>query len=574
MKKLGMLVFILFTINLTAQSTSERIDQLIKKYSELRLFNGSALVADHNETIFKKGYGFANMEWNIPNKPDTKFRLGSITKQFTATLIMQLVEKGKIKLDGKLTDYLTYYRKDTGDKITIHHLLTHTSGIPSYTNDPDFFSKKSRTFYEPDDFVKGFCSGTLEFEPGSQFVYNNSGYFILGAILEKVTGKKYDELIKEQIFVPLGMNNSGYDWSADILPNRAAGYEKTFSSYRNTSFIDMSLPYAAGSLYSTVEDLLIWNKSFYSEKILTKKSWDALFTGYVKAFGNAYYGYGWAVDKYFDGKDSLKAITHGGGINGFNTIGYYLPEKGQFVALFSNTGGAPLNEITQQILNILYGKETVNPKQSLAEYINKIILEDGITDAAKAFNELKDDSENYKLAENEMNNLGYEWLNKKMFDEALAVFKMNIDRFPKSSNTYDSYGEAWAKKGEKDSAIVYYKKSLALNPRNTGAIKYLKEAGVMVEEPSEIKASKELLLQYIGKYEIAPSFMITITVEGEQIFAQASGQPRFEIFPESEDTFYLKVVEAKIKFNKAPDGKCTGLTLFQGGRELPGKKKE
>jgi CubicO group peptidase (beta-lactamase class C family) len=574
MKKLGMLIFILFTINLTAQSTSERIDQLIKKYSELRLFNGSALIADHNETIFKKGYGFANMEWNIPNKPDTKFRLGSITKQFTATLIMQLVEKGKIKLDGKLTDYLPYYRKDTGDKITIHHLLTHTSGIPSYTNLPDFLSKKSRTFYEPDDFVKEYCSGSLEFEPGSQFVYNNSGYFILGAILEKVSGKKYDELVKEKIFVPLGMNNSGYDWSADILPNRAAGYEKTFSGYRNASFIDMSLPYAAGSLYSTVEDLMIWNKSFYSDKILERKSWDTMFTGYVKAFGNAQYGYGWAIDKYFDGKDSLKAITHGGGINGFNTIGYYLPQKGQFVALFSNAGGAPLNEITQQILNILYGKETVSPKQSLAEYINKILLEDGINEAVKAFEELKNDSENFRLAENEMNNLGYELLNKKMYDEALAVFKMNINQFSKSANVYDSYGEAWAKKGVKDSAIVYYKKSLELNPRNEGAIKYLKDMGVKVEEPAAIKVSKEILEMYTGKYEVAPSFIITITVEGEQIFAQASGQPKFEIYPESDDTFYLKVVEAKIKFNKDITGKCTGLTLYQGGREIPGKKTE
>ncbi|MEW6195366.1 MAG: serine hydrolase [Bacteroidota bacterium] len=574
MRKITALFLMLFAVNLPAQTIQEKIDQLISKYHELRLFNGSVLVADNNETIFSKGYGNANMEWGVPNAPETKFRLGSITKQFTATLIMQQVEQGKIKLDGKLSEYLPYYRKDTGDKVTIHMLLTHTSGIPSYTNQQDFREKVSRKFYEPDDFVKEYCSGDLEFEPGSQFVYNNSGYFILGAILEKVTGMKYDKLLKEKIFTPLGMNNSGYDWSDDILPKRAAGYEKTFTGYRNAPFLDMSLPYAAGSLYSTVEDLFTWNKSFYSEKILKKDSWDKMFSGYIPAFGRAQYGYGWAIDKYFDGIDSLKVITHGGGINGFNTIGYYIPQKGQFVAMFSNAGGAPLNEMTNQVLSILYDRETFNPKRSLAEYIYKIINDDGIEEAEKIFAELKDDNKNFSLSENDMNNLGYELLNKNMIDEALSVFRMNVVQFPKSSNVYDSYGEAWFKKGVKDSAIVHYKKSLELNPRNTNAVKYLKEMGIEVKEPEPVKVSQEIMKLYVGKYQLAPNFVITITLDGEQLFAQATGQPKFEIFSESEDTYFLKVVEAKLKFNKDTEGKCTGLTLFQGGREMPANKIE
>ncbi len=564
----------LFAVNLPAQTIQEKIDQLISKYHDLRLFNGSVLVADDNETIFQKGYGNAQMEWRVANTPETKFRLGSITKQFTATLIMQQIEQGKIKLDGKLSEYLPYYRKDTGDKVTIHMLLTHTSGIPSYTSQPDFAEKVSRKFYAPDDFVKEYCSGDLEFEPGSRFVYNNSGYFILGAILEKVTGMKYDKLLKEKIFTPLGMNNSGYDWSNDILPKRAAGYEKTFTGYRNAPFLDMSLPYAAGSLYSTVENLFIWNKSFYSDKILKKDSWDKLFTGYIQAFCKAYYGYGWAIDKYFDGMDSLKVITHGGGINGFNTIGYYILQKGQFVAMFSNAGGAPLIEMTNQVLNILYGKETFNPKRTLAEYIYNVINEDGIEEAEKVFAELKDDKENFFLSENDMNNLGYELLNKNMINEALSVFRMNIIQFPKSSNVYDSYGEAWFKKGVKDSAIVHYKKSLELNPRNTNAIKYLKEMGIEVKEPEPVKVSVEIMKLYVGEYQLAPDFIITVTLDGEQLFTQATGQPKFEIFPESEDTYFLKVVEAKLKFNKDAEGKCTGLTLYQGGREMSANKLE
>src|SRR6266446_8440843 len=179
-----------------AQDKAGKIDQLISLYNKYGQFNGSALVADNGKVIYQKGVGLANMEWNIPNTPGTKFRLGSITKQFTATLILQLVEQGKIKLDGKLSDYLPDYRKDTGAKVTIHNLLSHTSGVPSYTSLPGFFSNVSRNPFAVDDFIKKYASGDLEFEPGTKFVYSNSGYFLLGAIIEKVTGKPYEQVLR------------------------------------------------------------------------------------------------------------------------------------------------------------------------------------------------------------------------------------------------------------------------------------------------------------------------------------------------------------------------------------------
>src|SRR5215216_6485219 len=182
--------------NAFAQQNVQKIDGLLKQYHEYGQFNGSVLVAEKGKVIYKKSFGMANMEWSIPNQPDTKFRIGSVTKQFTATLILQLVEEGKVKLDGKLSDYLTDYRKDTGDKVTIHQLLNHTSGIPSYTGLPNFFAEVSRNPYSVTDFVKKFASGDLEFEPGSKFSYNNSGYFLLGAIIEKVTGKSYETVLK------------------------------------------------------------------------------------------------------------------------------------------------------------------------------------------------------------------------------------------------------------------------------------------------------------------------------------------------------------------------------------------
>ncbi len=224
---LVLLAVLAFQVSVSAQDKATKIDQLVSRYNKYGQFNGSVLVADNGKVIYKKGFGLANMEWNIPNQPDTKFRLGSITKQFTATLILQLVEQGKVKLDGKLTDYLPDYRKDTGDKVTIHNLLSHTSGIPSYTSLPGFMTNVSRNPYPVDDFIKKYASGDLEFEPGTKFVYDNSGYFLLGAIIEKVTGKPYEQVLRENIFDPLGMKNTGYDHWGTILEKRATGYTRT-----------------------------------------------------------------------------------------------------------------------------------------------------------------------------------------------------------------------------------------------------------------------------------------------------------------------------------------------------------
>src|SRR6266436_2759532 len=275
-----------------AQDKGRKIDELVSVYNKYGQFNGSVLVADSGKVIFKKGFGLANMEWNIPNQPDTKFRLGSITKQFTATLILQLVEQGKIKLDGKLTDYLPDYRKDTGAKVTIHNLLSHTSGVPNYTAQQGFFQNVSRNPFTVDDFIKKYASGDLEFEPGTKFNYSNSGYFLLGAIIEKVTGKPYEQVLKEKIFDPLGLKDSGYDHWETILSKRAIGYTQTPRGYETAPYLDMSIPYAAGSLYSTVEDLYLWDQALYGEKVLSAKSKELMFKPNLSD-----YGYGFLMTK-------------------------------------------------------------------------------------------------------------------------------------------------------------------------------------------------------------------------------------------------------------------------------------
>src|SRR5437762_9724935 len=259
--------FILLSIfNVSCSQTKiDKLDKLISAYSENGQFNGSVLVAEKGIIIYKKGFGLANVEWNIPNQPDTKFRLSSVNKQFTAMLILQLVAKNKLKLDVPISTYLPDYPKKNGDILTIHHLLTHTSGIPSYTDFP-FFRDMMRDAYSPEEIVNLFADSALEFTPGEKFEYSNSGYILLGYIIEKITGKSYEQELQSKIFTPLKMNNTGYDHNSTVIKNRASGYNRIGTTFQNANYIDMSVPFSAGGIYSTVEDLYLWDQALYTEK--------------------------------------------------------------------------------------------------------------------------------------------------------------------------------------------------------------------------------------------------------------------------------------------------------------------
>jgi len=470
------LIFLLFSIktNAYAQDKVNKIDELVKIYFDYKQFTGSVLVAEGGKVIYKKGFGLANREWNIPNKPDTKFRLGSITKQFTSMLILQLVEQEKIDLEGKLSDYLPYYRKDTGNRVTVHHLLTHSSGIPSYTSVPHFFEDISRDPYPVEEFVKKYCSEDLEFEPGSRFLYNNSGYFLLGAIIEAITGKTYEDALKERIFDAVGMKNSGYDRHDPIIPNRATGYSITFDGCINAPYLDMSLPYAAGSLYSTVEDLFLWDQALYTEKLLSTKMKDLLFTPHIQG-----YGYGWGIREKSlpDSEEKLTSISHGGGINGFNTWIERIIQGKHLIVLLNNTPRARLAQMSDAIIRILYDKPYDLPKKSIAEAMYKTWKEKDIQSTIQQYETLKKEHpEEYNFAETELNNLGYFLLeNKKKTKDAIEIFKLNLKSYPEYANGYDSLAEAYMISGNKNLAIKNYAKSLELDPNNTNAIEKLNQ---------------------------------------------------------------------------------------------------
>ena len=565
----ALLAVLAFQTSVLAQDKAAKIDQLISLYHKYGQFNGSALVADNGQVVYKKGVGLANMEWNISNAPDTKFRLGSITKQFTATLILQLVEQGRIKLDGKITDYLPDYRPDTGGKVTIHNLLTHTSGIPSYTSQPGFAQNVSRNPFTVDDFVKKYTSGDLEFEPGTKFVYDNSGYFLLGAIIEKVTGKPYEQVLKENIFEPAGMKNTGYDHWNTILSKRATGYTNTPRGYETAAYLDMSIPYAAGSIYSTVEDLYLWDQALYGDKILSAKSKELMFKPNLNS-----YGYGFVIRKAALGpnKFEVPVIQHNGGINGFNTTIVRMVNEKRLVVLLDNAEhGQYLDRMAGAIMSVLYDQPYQNPKQSIAAALGKMVELNGAAAAIKEYRTLKAGAAaaEYDFAETELNQLGYRLLQTNKVADAIEIFKLNVEVYPQSANVYDSLGEAYMTKGDKDLAIANYKKSLELDPKNTNATVKL---GKLTGEKKEIKVDAKILDSYVGEYQVAPTFIITITNENGKLMAQPTGQGKLELLPVSETDFYLKAVSATVSFVKDADGKVTELVLNQNGRKGTGKK--
>jgi CubicO group peptidase (beta-lactamase class C family) len=304
MKKIIILLLLPFAL-----SAQKNYTQLLEKYMDAEMkfkgFTGAVLVMKQNKVLLKKGYGLADREWNIPNTPETKFRIGSITKQFTAACILQLAEQGKLSLDDKLSKFIPSFPK--GDSVTIHMLLNHTSGIANYTAQKEFLNLATVSLTK-DSMIAFIKSRPFSFSPGTKFQYTNSGYFLLGYIVEKVSGQSYTDYVQQNIFNKIGMKNSGADKLDSVLSMRARGYNSNKKKISNADFISLEWPFSAGILFSTVEDLYKWDRSLYGTTILSNASKQKMFTP-----GKSNYGYGFIIDSM----QKHARIWHNGGIPGF-----------------------------------------------------------------------------------------------------------------------------------------------------------------------------------------------------------------------------------------------------------------
>lgn len=353
-----------------------RLDQVASSYTQGNAFMGSVLVVDGDRVLLDKGYGMADLEWGNANAPDVKFRLGSLTKQFTATLVLLLQQDGKLKIDDPVSKYLPDAPK-AWEKITLANLLGHTSGIPSFTEAKEFGVWRMSPHTTEEELAL-FRDKPLDFEPGSKFAYSNSNFIVLGAVVEKVSGKKYGELLHERIFDPLGMKDSGLDTDELILPRRAQGYMPGKDGLVLARSESMTVPWSAGSIYSTTGDLLKWEQGLFGGKVLSA---DSLKTMTTPGKGN----YGLGV--FIADKDGIKVVSHDGGIEGFNTHLAYAPERRIAVVVLSNVNGAAPGTMGDQLLDVALGKPVTLASERKGASITKDELAKfvGVFDLAPTF---------------------------------------------------------------------------------------------------------------------------------------------------------------------------------------------
>jgi len=521
--------------------TSE-FDKLLTEQFKPTESGATALATQKGKTIYQKAFGQANLELNVPMQPSMVFRIGSITKQFTAVAILQLMEQGKLSLEDEITKFIPDYPTH-GHKITVEHLLTHTSGIKSYTDMKEFGDVIQKDM-KPEDLINFFKNQPMDFAPGTQWHYNNSGFFLLGYIIEKVSGKTYPDYVEQVFFKPLGMTHSYYGNDAKLIPNRAAGYERGKDGVQNASPMSMTLPYAAGSIQSTVEDLWKWHQAVHAYQLVRKETLEKAFTPYKLANGKpTNYGYGWFLGDI----QGSPTIEHGGGINGFLTSSIYLPKEDVFVAVFSNsTAKSPDNvaaKLAAWAIDKPYNfKEVALDENTLKGYI-------GVYENPEAGQRI----------------ISME--NGKLYSQRTGGSKSLIKPYEKDKFFFET-------------SLSFLNFQRNVNQMITGIISSQRGTQTMLwtktDKPiptrMEQKVDETILAKYTGDYQLAPGFILTITQEGQKLFAQATGQGKNELFAESETKFFLKVVDAQVEFFKNESGQIDKLILYQGGQKIEGKK--
>lgn len=510
---------------------------------------GVAVIAmKDGKTVFRKARGMASLELGVPLSPDSVFRLGSITKQFTAVAVLMLAEEGKLSLADPITKHLPGYPTH-GHVITVELLLTHTSGIRSYTGLPGYMSgPKIRADLTTAELVEVFSKEPMDFAPGAEWRYNNSGYVLLGAILEKVSGKPYGELLAERIFRPLGMKSTRVGDEGPILAKRAAGYTRDGEKVANARFLSMTQPHAAGALVSTVDDLALWDAALYGEKLVKAASLEQAWTPAVTRDGKpTRYGYGFGISTL----RGARSIEHGGGIFGFSTYAVRLPNEKVYVAVLANSDApaADPGTLGKEIAAILIGKPfparvpvPLDPKL-LERWVGVYRFDPQTTRTIT--------TEGGKLFSQRS---GGPRLEVKPLSESEFFFDGSLTRISFVAGP----------DGKAKEALFY--------PEGADEAEKGVREGDVPAAPSETKVDPALYDLYAGEYELAPGFVLTVRRDGNRLLTRATGQEELEVFPASETEYFLKVVDARITFVKGPDGKAASLVLRQGGREMPAKR--
>lgn len=438
-----------------------KMDEYLKAAVLHDQFSGSVLVARDGVPLFDKGYGLASYELNVPNTPQTVFNIASLTKQFTAMAIMQLQEQKKLVVGDPICRYLDDCPA-AWQPITIRHLLTHSSGIPNYSSLPRWDEDLGLKKYRRDELVDLFRNLPLQSIPGEKYKYSNSGYFLLGLIIERASGQTYGKFLRERIFMPLNMKNSAFDNSRALVLGRATGYYSRGTSFVTAPYVDPSTTYADGGITSTTADLLRWDQALYTKKLVSRQSIDEMFTPYKGG-----YGFGWQIGERF----GRQKIDHSGSLSGFSSYILRFPADRLTVIVLSNSDKTSAGKAAMNLAAIAFGASYEVPRPQLHNMLWDTIAQRGVEAAIERYHDLRrTHATKYDFGEETLLDLGYELIEDQRIPEAIAIFKLNVEMFPRSAYSYDGLADAAAEKGDQKAAVTYFAKSLSLDPANGYAL--------------------------------------------------------------------------------------------------------
>jgi len=543
MKKLLLLLVLASTVIVSGQNLQLQCDAMLQEKYKPDEPGVAALIAKGNEVIYRKACGMADLENKVALTPDHVFEIGSITKQFTAVAVLMLMEEGKLSLEDPVTKYIEKYPMH-GHNITIHHLLTHTSGIKSYTG-MESWTKLWRLDKTPLEMIDLFKNEPMDFAPGEKWMYNNSAYFMLGYVIEKASGMPYPEFLEKKIFSPLGMRNSYFGSMSRIIPSRARPYQND-NGFKNAEYLSLT---QAGTIMSTVDDLLTWNRAIHAGKLVKKETLQKAFTDYkLKNGKSTHYGYGWEINE-INGSPTLE---HGGGIFGYATFGTYLPKEDVYVIVLTNRDDQDPSQIALSMAALSIGKPF--PKND-----GKFKLEEAYTKSLTGI---------YDFEESVSRVITFE--NGQLYSQRIGSSKLKIYPLDKTHFAFENGDGVSMLEFIADKKSGATKEVLFKNRINVSK-------GLKTDKPipvhMEVRVGEDILKRYVGVYEIQPGFNITISLEEGHLMSQATGQQKFEIFPESNTRFFLKVVDAQIEFIANSEKKFDSMMLYQGGGQISGKRK-
>jgi D-alanyl-D-alanine carboxypeptidase len=519
-----------------------RLDAMAASFYPAGDPGAAVLLARGDEILLREGYGMASLELGVEIEPEMVFRIGSISKQFTAVAVLMLAERGKLRLDQTISEILPDYPKEQGSRVRIDHLLSHSSGIPGYTENPEFWKNACKDLTAA-EMLAFFASQPLQFAPGERFAYSNSGYYLLGMIVEKVSGQSYASFVEQHLFAPAGMKRSLFDDPQKRVPGRVAGYQRLESGdYVPAPYVSPSGAAAAGALASTVDDLRRWNDALLSGKLVSRASLDKAWTPYTFNDGRkSHYGFGWNLGS-FHGE---KMVHHGGGIHGFITTMYFFPEKRITAVLLSNGNQLDPKLVAQRLAMAAFGQQPDFRKVELSQ------------EALAKFEGV------YKVSEKSRRTVraeGGKLITRRDGSPPVTASPIGPNEF-----LYDEQNDRLRFELDAQGKV---KNMLMLRWGQDQPEEAELTAEKLPELPKLVELPAEDLDRLVGRYQLQPDFILTVRRTGERLVIQATGQSEIAVGAVSATELFAPLVDARLVF-ELEGGKAKSLTLHQGGQAMP-----